>query len=146
MTIMEVLHRIDSIKPNTYTQNEKIAWLGDLDSLVKREIIDTHVGGASVVFNGYTENTDLMTKLLVPSPYEDVYIFWLESKIDYWNGEVGKYNNSIAMFNEVYSAFARYYNRMNTPLGSNFKYFGHYNATNSTQVTNTLMDITIEEG
>ena len=123
MTIMDALHLIDSIKPNSYSQDVKIAWLSTLDGIIKTEIMDTHEGADNVVFNGYKEDTDLNTKLLVPAPYDEIYLFWLESKIDYWNGEIGKYNNSIAMYNEAYSTFAKHYNRMHMPKGKKYKFF-----------------------
>lgn len=122
MTIMEALHRIDTIKPNSYNQTEKIKWLSTLDGRIKTEIIDTHEGG-NITFNEYTENTPLTTNLLIPYPYDDIYLFWLESKIDYWNGEIGKYNNSISMFNEAYSSFEKYYTRNNMPKGSKNRFF-----------------------
>lgn len=123
MTIMEALHRIDSIKPNTYSQSEKINWLSTVDGIVNTEIIGNHNSAEGIVFNGYTEDSDLNTTLLVPSPYDEIYLFWLESKIDYWNGEIGKYNNSISMYNEAYSTFAKYYNRTNEPRSRNrFKF------------------------
>jgi hypothetical protein len=131
MTLMEALHRIDTIKPNTYNQAEKIKWLSTLDGIIKTEIIDTHEGGESVVFNGYAEDADLTTILLVPAPYDEIYLFWLESKIDYWNGEVGKYNNSISMYNEAYSTYKRYYNRTHKPLGKKFNFFGKHTTNNS---------------
>jgi hypothetical protein len=123
MTLMEALHRIDTLKPNTHSQSEKIKWLSTLDGIIKKEIIDTHQGGESVTFNGYEEDTDLTTNLLVPAPYDEIYLFWLESKIDYWNGEIGKYNNSTAMCNEAYSTFQKYYNRMHMPKGKKFSFF-----------------------
>ena len=123
MTIMDALHRIDTIKPNSYNQTEKVKWLSTLDGTIKAELIDTHEGAEDVVFNGYTEDTDLLTALLVPAPYDELYIFWLESKIDYWNGEIGKYNNSISMFNEAYSSYAKYYNRTHMPKGKKFRFF-----------------------
>ena len=129
---MEALHRIDTIKPNTYSQAEKIKWLSTLDGIIKTEIIDSHEGAESVIFNGYTEDADLTTVLLVPAPYDDIYIYWLESKIDYFNGEIGKYNNSITTFNEAHSSFTRYYNRTHMPLGKKFKYFGNH-TTNTSQ-------------
>ena len=64
-----------------------------------------------------------MTELLVPAPYDEIYLFWLESKIDYWNGEVGKYNNSITMYNTAYSAYEKYYNRTHKPIQKNFTHF-----------------------
>lgn len=123
MTIMEILYRIDEVKPNSYSQSEKIKWLSSLDGVIKNEIIDTHEGGEDVVFSPYNEDTDLSTKLLVSAPYDDIYIRWLEAQIDYANGEYGKYNNSIAMYNTAYTAYANYYNRTHMPLGKKFKFF-----------------------
>jgi hypothetical protein len=123
MTIMDALYRIDELKPNSYSQPEKIKWLSSLDGVIKSEIIDTHEGGEDVVFKGYTEDADLTTVLLVPAPYDDIYLRWLEAQIDYTNGEYGKYNNSIAMYNTAYTAFANYYNRTHMPKGKKFKFF-----------------------
>lgn len=123
MTIMEAINRIDTLKPNSYSQVEKIRALSALDGIIKSKIIDTHEGAEAVVFDGYTEETNLTTNLLVPAPYDEIYLFWLESKIDYWNGETGKYNNSIDMYNTAYSEFERYYNRTHMPKGNKFKFF-----------------------
>lgn len=123
MTLLEAINRIDVLKPNSYSQGEKIQWLSNLDGIIKREIIDTHEGGEGVVFNGYTEETSLTTELLVPAPYDDVYLRYLETQIDYANGEYGKYNNSMAMYDTAYSSFQRYYNRTHMPIGRKFKFF-----------------------
>lgn len=123
MTIMDAINRIDNLKPNRYDQGEKIRWLSSLDERVKKEIIDTHDGFEDVVHDKYTEETSLTTMLLVPSPYDDVYLYWLEAQIDYWNGEYSKYNNSIEMFNTSYTAFANYYNRTHMSKGRKFKFF-----------------------
>ena len=123
MTIMESLNRIDTIKPNSYSQAEKIKWLSTLDGIIKTEIIDTHEEAERFPFDGYAEETPLNTPLLVPAPYDEIYLFWLESKIDYWNGEIDRYNNSNEMYNAAYTSFARYYNRNNKPKGKKFKFF-----------------------
>lgn len=123
MTLMGAINHIDAVKPNGYSQVEKIRWLSTLDGIVKREIIDTHEGGESVTFKGYDETTMATTELLVPHPYDDVYIRWLEAQIDYANGEYGKYNNSITMYNTAFSAFEKYYNRTNKPIKKDFKHF-----------------------
>ena len=123
MKIIEAINRIDSLKHNTYSQSDKVGWLSRLDSMVKRLVIDTHEGGEGVVFKGYTDEADLLTTLLVPAPYDDVYIRYLEMQINYANGEFGKYNNSRDMFEEAYDAFARSYNRDHMPIGRKFKFF-----------------------
>ena len=123
MTIFEAISRIDAVKPNSYSQHEKVSWLSTLDGIIKTEIVDTHEGAENVTFNGYNSETALTTELLVPAPYDEVYLFWLESKIDYWNGETGKYNNSVLMYNTAYSAYEKFYNRTHMPIVKKFKLF-----------------------
>lgn len=123
MTIIEAVSNIDIFKPNNYTQADKVEWLSRLDWSIKKEIIDTHEGGEAVTFNGYNDETPLETELLVPPPYDEIYLRWLEAQIDYANAEYGKYNNSMVMYNTTYSAFANFYNRHNMPLGKQKKYF-----------------------
>ena len=115
MTILEAINRVDTTKPNSYTQTEKVDWLSTLDGIIKKEIIDTHEGGENIVFEGYTPDTSLDTVLLVPAPYDDIYIRWLESRIDYANGEYGKYNNSAMAYNTAFETYSLYYNRNNMP-------------------------------
>ena len=123
MTIIEAINRIDAVNPNNYTQPEKVAWLSTLDGVIKKEIIDTHEGAEAVTFNGYTVDTPVDTELIVPAPYDEVYLFWLQSKIDYWNGEMGKYNNSIMMYNQAYENFEKAYNREHKPISKKLKFF-----------------------
>lgn len=122
MTLSKAISRIDEMKPNTYTNEQKIEWLSELDARIKAEIIDTHEGGENVHFDGYDEN-DTETELLVPSPFTEVYIYWLEAKIDYANSEIGRYNNSIANFNTSFNSYANYYNRHNMPLTQKLRFF-----------------------
>lgn len=122
MTLSKAISRIDEMKPNTYTHEQKIEWLSELDARIKAEIIDTHEGGENVPFDGYNEN-DTETELLVPSPFTEVYIYWLEAKIDYANSEIGRYNNSIANFNTSFNSYANYYNRHNMPLTQKLRFF-----------------------
>ena len=99
MTISEACSRVERLKPNAYSYVEKIEWLSKLEGIIKKEIIDTHSDGENIVFNGYGYNTLPKTELIVKAPYDDIYIYWLEAQIDYFNGEIAKYNNSIATFN-----------------------------------------------
>lgn len=123
MKIIEAITKIDALKPNNYTTDNKVAWLSVLDGIIKEEIIDTHEGGEAITFNGYDVNTPNDTELLVPAPYDDIYVRWLEAQIDYSNADYGRYSNSMTMYNAAYSTYERYYNRNNMPLGKSFKYF-----------------------
>lgn len=123
MKIIEAISRLDSQKHNTYSQSDKVEWLSRLDSMVKKHIIDTHEGADEVTFTGYDDTTDLQTELLVPEPFDEVYLRWMEAQIDYANGEYNKYNQSIQMYKAAYDSYANYYNRNHMPLGKSFKYF-----------------------
>lgn len=123
MNIIEAIANIDSFKPNNYTQTDKVAWLSRLDAMVKKEIIDTHEGGEDIAFEGYNDDTPVETELLIPAPYDEVYLRWLEAQIDYANGEYGRYNNSMVMYNTSYTAFANYYNRTHMPKSIQRKFF-----------------------
>lgn len=117
MTIKEALDRIDALKPNTYEEGEKLRWISTLDARIHRDVVLTHEHNAAAEsFAGYTAQTNKNTELLVAAPHDELYLYYLESKIDYYNGEMGKYNNSAAMFNSAYTEYANYINRTRKPL------------------------------
>ena len=122
MKIIEAINGIDSLKHNTYSESDKVAWLSRLDAMVKKHIIDTHEGD-EVTFTGYDDSTDLQTELLIPAPYDEVYLRWMEAQIDYHNGEYDRYNNAMDMFHTAYEGYQNYYNRTHMPKGKKFKYF-----------------------
>ena len=144
MKIIEAINRIDSLKHNTYSQNDKVAWLSRLDSMVKRLIIDTHEGWEDITFTGYDDTTDLETELLVPAPFDEVYLRWLEAQIDYHNGEYGKYNNAILMYQTAYDGYANYYNRNNMPLCVKTDFFGT-NTQSGRKPSKSIIDVSIQE-
>lgn len=123
MTIIEAINHIDELKPNGYSQEDKILWLSRLDGRVKTEIINTHEGAEDSAFTGYTEETPLDTELLIPHPYDEVYGLWLEAQISFANGEYARYNNSISSFNYAYQAYERFYHREHMPKGKKFNFF-----------------------
>ena len=91
--------------------------------MAKKMVIDTHEGGENVVFTGYDSNTDMNTELLIPAPFDEAYLRWLEAQIDYANGEYSKYNNSIERFNTSWNGYKNHYNRTHMPKGTSMKFF-----------------------
>ena len=116
MTIKEAITRLDALKFNTYDEPDKVEWLSRLDSAVKLQIIDSHGGSEDVTFNGYNADTPHNTVLLVPAPYDEVYLRWMEAQIDYHNGEYDKFNNSIVMYNTAFDNYQKYYIRTHKPV------------------------------
>lgn len=121
MKVREAIDRVDSLKHNTYTYGEKVDWLSRLDGIIKDQIIDTHESDDEVYFYGYTEK-DMETTLLVSAPYDEMYIRWLEAQIDYYNGEIARYNNSMMMYQAAFDDYQRFYNRKHMPKGKTLKY------------------------
>lgn len=116
MTIAEVISKVDALKPNTYTQKDKVEWLSNLDSRVKTQIIDTHESCDCFHFYGYDNELDQDTELLVPAPYDEMYLRWLEAMIDYHNSEDDRYNNAIVLFNNAYEGYKKHYTRTHMPI------------------------------
>lgn len=48
MKASEMLDRVDTFKPNQYTEPQKLGWLLQLDGQIWREIIRTHEGGEDI--------------------------------------------------------------------------------------------------
>lgn len=144
MKIVDAITRTNLLKSNVYSELEQVRWLSTLDGMVKEQIIDTHEGG-NVIFNGYDDSTDTETELLVPEPYSEMYLHWLEAQIDYYNGEYDKYNNAMAMFNTAYNNYNNYYNRTHMPLGKKMKYFGEPEHSAKYKSANSVAMISIKE-
>jgi len=123
MTVMEAINCIDNLKHNTYSHADKLLWLSRLDGMVKRLIIDTHEGGDNTPFTPYGNDTPGDRELLVPAPFDELYLRWLEAQIDYSNGEYSRYNNSMAMCHAAWEAFRNYYNARHTPIGQRMRFF-----------------------
>lgn len=115
MTIAEAISKVDALKPNTYSEEDKIGWLSTLDARVMTQIIDAHENNDPIDFYGY-EGLGDQAELLVEAPYDEMYLRWLEAQIDYHNSEERRYNNSITLFNNIYAAYKRYYTRTHMPM------------------------------
>jgi hypothetical protein len=124
MNIREIITTVDRLKPNNYTDADKILWLSLIDARVFSEIFGTHEGAEIDSFDGYTLETDDTTELLIPFPYaEEIYRYWLEAQIDFANQEINKFNNDTAMFNQKWMDYANYYNRTHLPLQTKAKFY-----------------------
>jgi hypothetical protein len=117
LKIIEAINQTDSLKPNTYSVKQKILWLSQLESMVKRLVIDTHEGGEKIPFDGFTENTDTQTVLFMPAPFDVAYLYWLEAQIHYANEEIDMYNSAIMMFNAAFGEYKADYKRTHAGKG-----------------------------
>lgn len=116
MNLGEIIGMVDAIKPNRFERSQKIRWISELESTMYREVVLTHEGGEGIRFTGYDESTPDTTPLIVQEPYSMVYRWYLEAQMDLANGELGKYQNSMALYNSAYTSFLDGYNRQHPPI------------------------------
>jgi hypothetical protein len=108
MKLTELIAHVDEIKPNAFDNDTKTRWVNQLEGRIQSEVFLWDVASLCVQYT-YPETEEDDPELLVKAPYEEIYEHWLEARIDYANGEYDKYQNSMAMFEEVYHAFAAWF-------------------------------------
>lgn len=131
MKLQQAMDRVDEMRPNMQSRTLKLDWLSELDGLIWREIIirhfmtteeyaaydDRYGKNEAGYFNipAYDEDTDEGKDLLVPFPYDNLYLYWLMAKIDEQTLEQDKYNSDRAMFNASYESFSDFWTRNHMP-------------------------------
>ncbi len=120
MTVGQAIAAADAAKINVTDAGVKLAWLSELDGRIYFELIKPF-GGAGT-FGGYDGSTPEDTELLVPYPYDALYVAYLEQELCRAGGETAKYNNARLIFNEKYSAFSRWYARTHGQSTPNIKF------------------------
>ena len=120
MTIKECIDIVDNVKPNQYGIEDKVRWLSTLDHTIINEVIKTHEGYENEYeeFAGYSVDK-VGEKLILESPYDEVYVAYLKMRIDEENGETARYNNSSTMFNSYLTEYKKHYNKIHKPLHRN---------------------------
>lgn len=126
MTVNEAITELGAIKPHAFTDDVICKWLTQLDGQLWEDVVkwhrfplvkdeDGHRHPMIPEHGPYTE-ADMEKKLMVPEPYDDVYIKWLSAQIDYNNHDIGRYNNSMVMYNEALKSYTNWLNRTFLPL------------------------------
>lgn len=115
MTINEAIARVDDLRDNTMAPNIKIAWLQMVDQQVYHEIIKGRVGADAVTLPDYSDENGEQV-LLVPPPYDMLYVYRLEAEICYKNQEIDRQANALTRYNELMDAFAKQYAREHRSL------------------------------
>ena len=83
MTIAQALDRVDQQKPNMISADMKISFLIEIDQVIHEELVLTHEHTlAEEVKPQYDRDTDPGTELIMPSPYDKLYEYWLMARID----------------------------------------------------------------
>ena len=89
LTVQAALAQVDALLPNGYSEEEKLRWLLQAEGFVRAEVYGLD-GAVSLT------GADTLT---APAPYDALYRHYVEAQIHYCNGEMNRYNNAAAMWN-----------------------------------------------
>ena len=118
MTILEAITRADQLRPNDLSPAVKLRWLSTLDGQIHAELLQPPAAGGEP-FRGYDGDTELQsTALLVPFPYDELYLFYLLMRLDLEHGELDRYNSDAAQFNRLWQSCSAHYCRTHLPDGA----------------------------
>lgn len=105
MKANKVIERLDAIRPNSYSEEQKLEWINNLEEMVQRLVMQSN----EIKSLSYPEDMD--KELLITAPFDNLYGLYLESMIDYYNREYGYYNNSALMFETRFTEYKKAYIR-----------------------------------
>lgn len=112
LTVGQVLLQVDALLPNQYTAEEKRRWLKQAEGFVTEEVIKAHEGGENCRLpEAWSDDTEL----LVGAPYDELYRYYVEAQIHYANGEMSRYNNACAAWNNALLTYRDCYCRSHMP-------------------------------
>ena len=108
MTLGKIIEAFDKERANSISLSMKIRWISALDLKISSELLEIR-GGEE--FGGYDETCSLQIKVKAPEEYSEIYGLYLNMKLDYLNGEIGRFNNSAMLFNRCYAQMSDFVNR-----------------------------------
>ena len=123
MTVGELIETIIRLRGRQYGEDIMMGWLNEIEGQVIEEIVN-RAQGYNVTFKPLSYDLDAEKELTIPTLFQDVYIHYMLSKIDYHNQETERYNNDVVMYNSAYDAYAAWFRRENRPKrGASFSRF-----------------------
>lgn len=123
MTVGELIETIIRLRGQQYGEDIMMGWLNEIEGQVIDEVVN-RAEGYDVEFKHLSYDSDAEKRLTIPERFQDVYINYMLSKIDYHNQETERYNNDVIMYNSAYDAYAAWFRRENRPKrGASFSGF-----------------------
>ena len=110
MTIGQAISQTRKLSGNAVEDATLCRWLSELDG---RLMLDFYKGGE---WMSYSLPDDEDHELLVPFPWDELYVHYLEAMVYYSNGEFERYRNSYEMYNKKELDFRQWYARNQLPI------------------------------
>lgn len=112
MTITEVIDNVKRIKLGSILDNERIiADINRAEEMVLREVVSGREGEEAYMesYGGYDGETSQRKLLLVPAPYDTLYLDYCCAMIEKEQENGERYTNHMLAFNNALSEFKRYF-------------------------------------
>lgn len=130
MTVAGIIEQFNTEKPNQVDDALKVLWLRKCEQMIINEILMSHehnledentinlsVAGSTLIikpagsFEDHINNFDMDTTLLVPEPYDDLYIHYLDQRIALNQNDTKRYNLASNQYNNALLVYQQYCNR-----------------------------------
>lgn len=122
MTIKECVDFVDDVKPNAFSDDAKVKWLGQIEGRIASEVL--LLAPAELRQFAYkTMLEDGQKELLIDPPYDMVYTTYLTAKVDSKNGEFNKLSTAAQAFNRSWNELCAFFANRYSPADG---YYGEY--------------------
>ncbi len=104
MKYEKLIDRIDKLYPNDYSTEEKLSFIDTVNADIEKNIVKSNSQPRPAELEGYTA---------VPSPYEDLYIYYILSQIAFYQRDYEAYSQYISLYAARYNDYMAYFIRAN---------------------------------
>lgn len=113
MTIRTLIDKVQAEKPNTFTNEQIVAFVNEVEGNVAEELRTKRITYS-------TTEEDMTKKLLVPAPYDRLYVSYVKAMIDFANEEYGSYQLNQQQFALDFEDFSNWVVRTNRAEESSY--------------------------
>lgn len=103
VTIAKIIEYVDGVKPNAYTDDDKLGWINEMEYAVQTDVLNK-----TADFDVYESVSDDVS---LGDEWSELYKTYLEARIARANGEWAEYANLMIFYNEVLGRYLRWYDR-----------------------------------
>ena len=118
MTIRTLLDYVQAVKPSSFTDEQMLVWINELEARVQMDVMQRWPG--EILQYSLPENEN--TELLLTPPHDACYRYYLQAMIDYENGEYNRYANTSQMFNASWNDFVAWFAEKYRPADGYIKW------------------------
>lgn len=108
MTIQNLINKVQEEKPNSFSNEKLLSFVNEIETEAAHELSED--------FTPY-ESID-ETVLIVPAPYDRLYVSYLKAMIDYSNEEYASYQLNAEQHAQDYADFTNWIVRENVNVES----------------------------